>query len=72
MTRVLYHLPSVVVLDEVTSQVDGVSESLIYELCKQRGILLFSIGHRLSLEKYHDQIFEIDAASRQIKERVMF
>jgi len=67
MTRVLFCMPSVVVLDEVTSQVDESSESIIYGLCKQRGILLLSIGHRLSLKKYHNQIFEVDG-SHQLKE----
>jgi len=69
MTRVLFTNPPVVVLDEVTSQVDGGSEVILYELCKRRGILLLSVGHRLSLKKYHDQILEVDMGSRQLKER---
>jgi len=69
MTRVLYHQPSLVVLDEATSQVDGVSETMIYELCKQREILLLTIGHRVSLEQYHMKIFEVDPASLQLIER---
>jgi len=62
MARVLYHQkksPLVLVLDEATSHLDGLSEDSIYNLCKDRDILVLSISHKNSLKSYHENILVV-------------
>uniref|UniRef100_A0A673BVA2 ATP-binding cassette, sub-family D (ALD), member 4 n=1 Tax=Sphaeramia orbicularis TaxID=375764 RepID=A0A673BVA2_9TELE len=42
------------VLDEATSALTEEAEGQLYRMCKQLGMTLVSLGHRSSLEKYHD------------------
>uniref|UniRef100_A0A8C4F597 ABC transmembrane type-1 domain-containing protein n=1 Tax=Dicentrarchus labrax TaxID=13489 RepID=A0A8C4F597_DICLA len=42
------------VLDEATSALTEEAEAQLYRTCKQLGMTLVSLGHRSSLEKYHD------------------
>ncbi|KAI3364320.1 hypothetical protein L3Q82_011120 [Scortum barcoo] len=52
--RLFYLQPKYAVLDEATSALTEEAEALLYRTCKQLGMTLVSLGHRSSLEKYHD------------------
>ncbi|VDP05227.1 unnamed protein product [Soboliphyme baturini] len=52
--RVLYHKPQIAFLDEATSAVTDGVERDIYESLRKEGITYVSVGHRTTLEKYHD------------------
>jgi len=46
--------------DECTSAVALDIEALLYSHCKELGITLFTVSHRLSLFKYHEYILRFD------------
>nr|XP_046155021.1 ATP-binding cassette sub-family D member 4 isoform X9 [Oncorhynchus gorbuscha]XP_046155023.1 ATP-binding cassette sub-family D member 4 isoform X9 [Oncorhynchus gorbuscha] len=52
--RLFYLQPKYAVLDEATSALTEDAEGQMYRGCKQLGMTLVSLGHRKSLEKYHD------------------
>uniref|UniRef100_A0A4W6D0J5 ATP-binding cassette, sub-family D (ALD), member 4 n=1 Tax=Lates calcarifer TaxID=8187 RepID=A0A4W6D0J5_LATCA len=52
--RLFYLQPKYAVLDEATSALTEEAEAQLYRTCKQLGMTLISLGHRSSLEKYHD------------------
>uniref|UniRef100_A0A673BSQ3 ABC transporter domain-containing protein n=1 Tax=Sphaeramia orbicularis TaxID=375764 RepID=A0A673BSQ3_9TELE len=52
--RLFYLQPKYAVLDEATSALTEEAEGQLYRMCKQLGMTLVSLGHRSSLEKYHD------------------
>jgi ABC-type uncharacterized transport system fused permease/ATPase subunit len=52
--RLLVNRPSFVILDESTSALDVASESRMYSLLRTRNVTYMSVGHRPSLEAYHD------------------
>ncbi|KAM3850559.1 lysosomal cobalamin transporter ABCD4-like [Diretmus argenteus] len=52
--RLFYLQPKYAVLDEATSALTEEAEAQLYRACKQFGMTLVSLGHRSSLEKYHD------------------
>ncbi|CAB1339793.1 unnamed protein product [Coregonus sp. 'balchen'] len=52
--RLFYLQPKYAVLDEATSALTEEAEGQMYRTCKQLGMTLVSLGHRSSLEKYHD------------------
>uniref|UniRef100_A0A671V095 ATP-binding cassette, sub-family D (ALD), member 4 n=1 Tax=Sparus aurata TaxID=8175 RepID=A0A671V095_SPAAU len=52
--RLFYLQPKYAVLDEATSALTEEAEAQLYRTCKQLGMTLVSLGHRSSLEKYHD------------------
>ncbi|TKS76398.1 ATP-binding cassette sub-family D member 4 PMP70-related protein [Collichthys lucidus] len=52
--RLFYLQPKYAVLDEATSALEEEAEAQLYRTCKQLGMTLVSLGHRKSLEKYHD------------------
>uniref|UniRef100_A0A3B3DXR1 ATP-binding cassette, sub-family D (ALD), member 4 n=1 Tax=Oryzias melastigma TaxID=30732 RepID=A0A3B3DXR1_ORYME len=52
--RLFYLQPQYAVLDEATSALTEEAEAQLYRTCKQLGMTLVSLGHRSSLEKYHD------------------
>lgn len=52
--RLFYLQPKYAVLDEATSALTEEAEAHLYRTCKQLGMTLVSLGHRSSLEKYHD------------------
>ncbi|MAI66671.1 MAG: hypothetical protein CMJ26_02190 [Phycisphaerae bacterium] len=62
IARALLRNPSVMILDEATSQIDAESESLINEMldtfCQGRTVLL--IAHRLSTVQYADRILVLN------------
>ena len=51
--RVFYHRPKFCIMDEATAALDEESERICMTQCKSRGISFISVGHRLSLIKYH-------------------
>jgi len=67
MTRILYHNPTVVVLDETSSQMDIQSEANIYGICKSKGIIVLSIGHRVSLQQYHQNIYFLNNINHKLE-----
>eukprot|EP01125_Pyxidicula_operculata_P017186 TRINITY_DN6003_c0_g1_i1.p1 TRINITY_DN6003_c0_g1~~TRINITY_DN6003_c0_g1_i1.p1 ORF type:complete len:662 (+),score=86.56 TRINITY_DN6003_c0_g1_i1:45-2030(+) len=59
IARLLFHSPSIVILDEISSQVDNETETNMYELLHEKGTIMLSVGHRSTLEQYHDKIFDV-------------
>ncbi|VDM53271.1 unnamed protein product [Angiostrongylus costaricensis] len=54
IARVLYHQPSYVFLDEATSSLSLDAETEVYSLLQEYKISYISIGHRRSLEQFHE------------------
>ncbi|MBN3298720.1 ABCD4 protein, partial [Amia calva] len=52
--RLFYLQPKYAVLDEATSALTEEAEEQLYRACKQLGMTLISLGHRSSLDKYHE------------------
>lgn len=59
--RVLLHKPDWVFLDESTSMLDINNERKMYELIKEKlpHCSIVSVGHRPSLDEYHDQVVDM-------------
>ncbi|XP_072536373.1 lysosomal cobalamin transporter ABCD4 isoform X2 [Salminus brasiliensis] len=57
--RLFYLQPKYAVLDEATSALTEEAEAHMYRACKQLGMTLISLGHRSSLEKYHDVMLRL-------------
>eukprot|EP01125_Pyxidicula_operculata_P018917 TRINITY_DN6788_c0_g1_i1.p1 TRINITY_DN6788_c0_g1~~TRINITY_DN6788_c0_g1_i1.p1 ORF type:complete len:1233 (-),score=208.85 TRINITY_DN6788_c0_g1_i1:50-3292(-) len=55
ISRLLYHQPPFVVLDEATSALDPDTEAHVYSLCKESNIGFISVGHRESIEEFHNK-----------------
>ncbi|KAJ3438243.1 atp-binding cassette sub-family d member [Anaeramoeba flamelloides] len=53
--RIIYHKPRFAILDESTSALETDTEKKIYLLLRKIGITIISIGHRDSLDEFHDQ-----------------
>nr|XP_033808404.1 ATP-binding cassette sub-family D member 4 isoform X1 [Geotrypetes seraphini] len=58
-TRLFYLQPKYAVLDEVTSALTEEAENELYRVCKQLGMTVISVGHRSSLEKFHDLMLKL-------------
>lgn len=58
--RILTNQPRYVVLDEATSALDVQNEELLYNKLKEINSTYISVGHRLTLKKYHHCILKID------------
>jgi len=52
--RILVNRPPFVILDESSSALDVASENRMYSLLRDRAVTYMSVGHRPSLEAYHD------------------
>ena len=59
--RLFYHRPSFAILDEATSSLPEDMEDVLYKQCLQLGITLLSVGHRASLQSYHNAILQLDS-----------
>ena len=53
--RLLLARPSLAVLDESTSALDEAREAQLYGELKREGIAYISVGHRSTLEEFHDR-----------------
>ncbi|XP_054876089.1 ATP-binding cassette sub-family D member 4 isoform X4 [Poeciliopsis prolifica] len=62
--RLFYLQPKYAVLDEATSALTEEAEAQLYRTCKQLGMTLISLGHRSSLEKYHDMQLKLCGEGR--------
>jgi len=56
--RLLYHRPLYAVLDECTNNIAPEVEIRLYNKCRELGITVFSISHKMELKKFHD--FELN------------
>jgi putative ATP-binding cassette transporter len=63
--RVLLHKPSWVFLDESTSSLDLENEKRMYALLKKDlpDCSIISVGHRPSLDAYHDEVLDFEKYS---------
>lgn len=59
IARVLYHKPTLAVLDESTSSLGIDAEQQLYSLLMQAGIAYVSVGHRESLRAVHHCVLHI-------------
>lgn len=59
--RVLLHKPDWVILDETTSMLDMANETYFYQLLRTKlpGTSIISVGHRPSLQEYHDTVIDM-------------
>jgi putative ATP-binding cassette transporter len=57
IARAILHAPDYLFLDEATASLDEPSEEQLYGLLKERlpGVTIISIGHRSTLEAFHDR-----------------
>ncbi|XP_064195670.1 ATP-binding cassette sub-family D member 4 [Anguilla rostrata] len=62
--RLFYLQPKYAVLDEATSALTEEAEGQLYRACKKLGMTLFSLGHRSSLQKYHDVLLRLCGEGR--------
>ena len=60
LARVLYHKPSVAVMDESTSAIDEPIESRILTEIKSRGIAMLSVAHRSTVKRFHDDVLAVE------------
>lgn len=57
--RAMIHQPLMVVLDESTSALSLIDENLVYKRFTDLGMSYISVGHRMTIVKFHDQILEL-------------
>ncbi|PIE59217.1 MAG: ABC transporter ATP-binding protein [Desulfobulbus propionicus] len=58
--RILVNRPRFAILDEATSALDIDNEKTLYQTLEQLDITYISVGHRLTLEQYHDRIVTLE------------
>lgn len=58
--RAMIKRPKFVFLDEATSALSVKDEELIYQEFIRQGLCFISVGHRMSIAKFHDMVLEID------------
>lgn len=59
VARALTNRVRLVLADEATSGLDTENEARLYELMRAAGITMLSVGHRPTLEKYHDVFVDL-------------
>jgi len=59
--RLLYHRPLYAILDECTNNIAPDVEIRLYNKCRELGITVFSISHKLELKNFHDYELHYDA-----------
>ncbi|KAM7164148.1 lysosomal cobalamin transporter ABCD4 isoform 2-T2 [Macrochelys suwanniensis] len=62
--RLFYLQPRYAVLDEATSALTEEVENELYRTCAHLGMTLVSVGHRISLEKFHSWILKLSGRGR--------
>ncbi|CAE8636722.1 unnamed protein product [Polarella glacialis] len=62
--RCLVRRPLLAVLDEATSALPVADEERLYEQLKSLGVSCLSVGHRMSLLKYHDAVLELQGGGK--------
>ncbi|XP_066539713.1 ATP-binding cassette sub-family D member 4 [Hoplias malabaricus] len=62
--RLFYLQPKYAVLDEATSALTEEAEGQMYRACKQLGMTLITVGHRRSLETFHDVVLRLCGGGR--------
>ena len=55
LARLYFHRPKYAVLDESTSAINADEEGIFYEHLSNMKITVFSIAHRLELQRFHQQ-----------------
>lgn len=66
--RILINEPRYVVLDEATSALDVENEESLYDKLQEIDVTYVSVGHRPSLQKYHQLVLELgEDQSWQVK-----
>jgi ATP-binding cassette, subfamily D (ALD), member 3 len=55
LARLYFHRPKFAVLDEATSAINADEEGTFYDHLENMGITVFSIAHRLELQRFHQQ-----------------
>jgi ABC-type uncharacterized transport system fused permease/ATPase subunit len=68
--RILVNRPMFVILDESTSALDVASENRMYSLLRERSVTYMSVGHRPSLEAYHDYKLILKGGDRFVLENM--
>jgi vitamin B12/bleomycin/antimicrobial peptide transport system ATP-binding/permease protein len=58
--RLIYHKPVFAILDESTSALDLKNEKLMYKVVCNTSINCISVGHRLTLQEFHNKLLEIE------------
>ena len=58
--RAFYHQPRFCIMDEATSALDDELENICMAECRRKRITCISVGHRVSLIKYHDKILHLN------------
>jgi len=57
--RLLFHKPTIAILDEATSSLTEQMERNLYAICQEKQITIVSVGHRMSLMKYHNCLLQL-------------
>lgn len=60
LARALFHRPALIVADEATSALDLELEERVLGLLHGSGAALLSVGHRLSLLRYHEKVLSLE------------
>jgi putative ATP-binding cassette transporter len=58
--RLFLRNPKFAFLDEATSALDEDNQANLYHLLKESRIGFISVGHRITLTKYHDRVLQLD------------
>jgi putative ATP-binding cassette transporter len=63
--RVLLAEPAIIFLDEATASLDEAGETMLYELLRKASWhpTIISVGHRGTLPRFHDRVFELAPAT---------
>ncbi|KAK4537315.1 hypothetical protein CDCA_CDCA12G3340 [Cyanidium caldarium] len=59
VVRLLLHRPRLIIGDEFTSALDEASEERVYRALIDTGASVVSVGHRLSLRRYHHRLLQL-------------
>jgi putative ATP-binding cassette transporter len=62
--RLILTKPKYVILDEATSALDLKNEAQLYQILQEMEVTFVSVGHRLSLLKYHNQVLELTGGTQ--------